>query len=105
MVRCAVDAQPAKVGDKVTLGIRPEHITREPSANVLNAKVTFVESLGSVTYAYCEFAGVKDELTCELGGIVQVQGGDRLQLGVAADRCYLFDATGKAFKRLLPASP
>ena len=104
LVRCAVNAQAAKVGDKVTLGIRPEHITRDTSANILNAKVTFVESLGSVTYAYCEFAGVKEELTCELDGIVRVRSGDALQLGVAADRCYLFDAAGKAFRRVIAAS-
>ncbi len=103
LVRCAVDAQAAKIGDKVTLGIRPEHITRDTSDNVLHAKVTFVESLGSVTYAYCEFAGVAEELTCELDGIVRVRGGDTLQLGIAADRCYVFDASGKAYKRLVPA--
>ncbi len=103
-VRCAVNAEAAKAGDKVTLGIRPEHITRDTSVNTLHAKVTFVESLGSVTYAYCEFSGVKEELTCELDGIVRVRAGDMLQLGVAADRCYLFDATGKAFPRLIAAS-
>ena len=99
-VRCSVDAKGTKAGDKVTLGLRPEHITREPSANTLNAKVTFVESLGSVTYAYCEFAGVQEELTCELSGIVRVRAGDSLQLGVEANRCYLFDAQGKAFQRV-----
>ena len=105
IVRCAVNALSSKAGDQVTLGIRPEHITRDTSANTLNAKAIFVESLGSVTYAYCKFAGVKEELTCELDGIVRVQSGDNLQLGVAADRCYLFDATGKAFQRLVVQNP
>ena len=89
----------------MTLGIRPEHITRDTRSNVLNAKAIFVESLGSVTYAYCEFAGVKEELTCELDGTARVQSGDALQLGVAADRCYLFDANGKAFQRRVTANP
>ena len=100
LVRCAVNAATAKTGDTVTLGIRPEHITRDTSANVLNAKTIFVESLGSVTYAYSEFAGVKEELTCVLDGTVRVHPGDALQLGVAANRCYLFDAQGKAFQRV-----
>jgi multiple sugar transport system ATP-binding protein len=100
LVRCAVNTVGAKTGDIVTLGVRPEHITRDKSANVLNAKAIFVESLGSVTYAYCEFAGVKEELTCVLDGTVRVLTGDALQLGVAPDRCYLFDAQGKAFQRV-----
>ena len=100
LIRCAVAAQNAKAGDKVTLGIRPEHITRTPGANRLVAQVTFVESLGSVTYAYCAFDGVQEDLTCELVGVVPVSDGDTLELGVDPDRCYLFDAAGKAFKRL-----
>ncbi len=104
LVRCAVDAQNATMGDKVTLGIRPEHLTRDTSANVLNAKVTFVECLGSVTYAYCEFAGAKEALTCELDGVVRVNGGDTLALGVTPQRCYVFDAAGKAFKRMVAAA-
>ena len=100
LIRCAVAAPNAKAGDKVTLGIRPEHITRTPGVNRLVAQVTFVESLGSVTYAYCAFDGVQEDLTCELNGVVQVADGDRLELGVEPDRCYLFDTAGKAFMRL-----
>ena len=100
LIRCAVAAPEAKAGDKVTLGIRPEHITRTPGVNRLVAQVTFVESLGSVTYAYCAFDGVQEDLTCELNGAVPVSAGDRLALGVEPDRCYLFDALGKAFNRM-----
>jgi len=103
LVHCAVRAPNAKAGDKLTLGIRPEHITRVPFANRLTAKVTFVESLGSVTYAYCAFPGVKEDLTCELDGVVRVKAGDTLELGVEPHRCYLFDAAGQAFKRTAPA--
>jgi multiple sugar transport system ATP-binding protein len=100
VVQCAVDASRAKPGDKLTLGIRPEHFSSTPSDNRLDATVTFVESLGSTTHAYCGFAGVEEELTCELDGAARVKAGDRLVLGVAADKCYLFDAAGLAFARL-----
>ena len=99
LIQCAVSAPTAKPGDKLTLGIRPEHITRVPYANRLTATVTFVESLGSVTYAYCSFPGVQEDLTCELTGMVRVKAGDTLELGVEPHRCYLFDTAGKAFKR------
>ncbi len=104
LIQCAVNASTAKPGDKVTLGIRPEHITRVPFANRLTAKVTFVESLGSVTHAYCAFPGVQEDLTCELTGVVRVKAGDTLELGVEPDRCYLFDAAGHAFKRMVSAN-
>ncbi|MEO7104849.1 MAG: sn-glycerol-3-phosphate ABC transporter ATP-binding protein UgpC [Rhodoferax sp.] len=103
LIQCAVSAPTAKPGDKVTLGIRPEHITRVPSANQLVAKVTFVESLGSVTHAYCAFPGMQEDLTCELTGVVRVQVGDTLALSAEPDRCYLFDAQGHAFKRSVTA--
>jgi len=74
-----------------------------PYANRLVATVTFVESLGNVTYAYCAFPGVQEDLTCELTGMVRVKAGDTLELGVEPDRCYLFDAAGKAFKRIAAA--
>ena len=99
LIQCAVDASAGKPGDKVTLGVRPEHITRSAGPNRLDAKVTFVESLGSVTYAYCAFAGVAEDLTCELDGVVRVHAGDTLSLSVAPERCYLFDANGRAYKR------
>ena len=103
LIQCAVDARNAKPGDRVTLGIRPEHLSRTPSANSLRATVTFVESLGSVTHAYCAFPGVQEDLTCELTGVVRVHAGDTLELSVPPDRCYLFDAAGQAFKRTLVA--
>jgi multiple sugar transport system ATP-binding protein len=99
LIHCAVSAAAAKPGDRVTLGLRPEHITRVPGINRLTAQVTFVESLGSVTYAYCAFPGVQEDLTCELNGMVRVNAGDTLELGVEPERCYLFNAAGQAFKR------
>ncbi len=102
LINCAVDASAARVGDKVTLGVRPEHFSTESSVNEIEVKVTFVESLGSITHAYCDYPGVEESLTCELGGSsgeTPVRSGQLLQLGVPANRCYLFDAQGRAFRR------
>jgi multiple sugar transport system ATP-binding protein len=67
LVRVEVDAANAHAGDKVTLGVRPEHFEREGQSNVIEATVSFVESLGSSTHAYFSYPGVEDALTCELG--------------------------------------
>jgi len=102
-LRTLVDGSAAKAGDKVTLGVRPEHFHVGQVAggvNVIDATVTFVESLGSATHAYCAFPGVEDALTCEFDGRTKVHTGDVLALSIPAEACYLFDAGGRAFKRL-----
>ena len=99
-MRALVDGSAAKPGDKVTLGVRPEHFHVGGDVNVINATVTFVESLGSATHAYCAFPGVEDALTCEFDGRTKVQTGQVLALSIPAEACYLFDAGGRAFKRL-----
>jgi multiple sugar transport system ATP-binding protein len=99
VIECCVDTSIGKVGDKVTLGMRPEHLCIGTHTNQIHSKVTFVEMLGSSTQAYCEFPGMKDDLTCTLSGQTKVRNGDNLTLGIAPDACYLFDDAGKAFVR------
>jgi multiple sugar transport system ATP-binding protein len=100
-IRCEVDAAGAKVGDKVTLGVRPEHLETAAgaSANVIATSVTFVESLGSTTHAYCEYPGAAETLVCELDGATRLRSGAALSLAIPPSRTYLFDAEGKAFRR------
>jgi multiple sugar transport system ATP-binding protein len=101
-IRCVVDASRATVGDKVTLGVRPEHFeAAAPGAtdNVIDASVTFVESLGSTTHAYCDYPGAAETLVCELDGATRLRNGATLSLAVPAARTYLFDAAGQAFRR------
>ncbi|HUL67906.1 MAG TPA: sn-glycerol-3-phosphate ABC transporter ATP-binding protein UgpC [Burkholderiaceae bacterium] len=99
VIRADVDASAARVGDQVTLGIRPEHLDASAKANTIQATVSFVESLGSVTHAYLAYPGVEEALNCDLGGEAIVAAGDTLEVGLPASSCHLFDATGKAFKR------
>ena len=101
LIGCAVDAGAARPGDKVKLGVRPEHLRAGVADNALQCTVTFVESLGSMTYAYCSNAGVEDVITCALEGELRVRGGQALPLAVPVDKAHLFDAGGKAFRRLV----
>ncbi len=101
-LRCLVDASGARPGDKVTLGVRPEHLQLATSAgeeNALATTVNFVESLGSATIAYCSYAGVEGGLTCQFDGRVRPRVGDALSLTAPAPATYLFDAEGCAMKR------
>ncbi len=101
VIRCAVDASAAKPGDTVQLGVRPEHLRAGVADNALQTKVTFVESLGSMTYAYCSNPGLDDVITCAVEGDRPIAIGAALPLAVPAGRAYLFDAQGRAFRRLL----
>jgi multiple sugar transport system ATP-binding protein len=102
-IRCGVDAGSARAGDKVKLGVRPEHLLAGVADNALQTTVTFVESLGSMTYAYCSNAGVEDVVTCAVGGDRRIGHGEPLPLGVPVDKAYLFNAEGRAFRRLAAA--
>ncbi|MEO8102367.1 MAG: sn-glycerol-3-phosphate ABC transporter ATP-binding protein UgpC [Betaproteobacteria bacterium] len=98
-IHCDVNVDGAKAGDKVTLGVRPEHLVAGGTDNAIDTRVTFVESLGSTTHAYCAFPEVEEALTCELDGRMRLNNGDPLTLSLPSDACYLFDAEGHAFRR------
>jgi multiple sugar transport system ATP-binding protein len=100
LIRCAVDAAAAKVGDAVKLGVRPEHLRAGVQHNALSTSVTFVESLGSMTYAYCSNAGLEDVITCAVEGDRPLASGDLLPLSVPIEKTYLFSADGRALRRL-----
>jgi multiple sugar transport system ATP-binding protein len=102
-LRCAVDATRAKPGDAVTLGVRPEHLQAGGSGNALQCRVTFVESLGSMTYAYCSHPALDEVLTCAVPGDQPLAAGSTLALQVSPSRTYLFDAQGLAFTRTTQA--
>ncbi|MBK7615155.1 MAG: sn-glycerol-3-phosphate ABC transporter ATP-binding protein UgpC [Burkholderiales bacterium] len=102
-LRCEVNAANAKAGDAVTLGIRPEHfkavVSDDAPVNRIAANVTFVEQLGSATFAYSSLPGTDITLTSELDGQLRIKSGEALTLAVAPAACYLFNADGLAFAR------
>ena len=97
-LKVAVDAARASAGDKVTLGVRPEHLTTTGDGDAIHAAVTFVETLGHATYAYLT-AG-EEPVTVLLPGDVRPATGETLRLRIPADQAHLFDADGEAFARL-----
>ena len=101
-IAACVDASRARVGDKVTLGVRPEHIQLGGEGNLLCTTVNFVECLGSATFAYCAFPGVEEALTCQFegrNGADRMRSGTELTLHLPAQALHLFDAQGLAFRR------
>ncbi len=101
-IRVAVDAKGAKPGDKVILGIRPEHFTVSdtPGAGI-GGLVMVLEHLGDETYAYVEAQGTKEGLlNARLAPQSLVKNGETLRLMVPENSCHLFNEAGVAFRRL-----
>jgi multiple sugar transport system ATP-binding protein len=103
VLHCAVDATRAAPGARLTLGVRPEHLRPGAGSNTLATEVTFVESLGSLTYAYAKHPALEDVITCALDGDTRPSARSPLALGVPQAKAHLFDEQGRAFPRVAGA--
>jgi multiple sugar transport system ATP-binding protein len=98
VLEAAVDASKARPGDKVTLGIRPEHL--RPQKTGIAGEVALVESLGNIRFAYFATAADPDPLVLQPGANEAIRQGNMLSVGASPDQCHLFDANGRAFSRV-----
>ncbi|WP_157669716.1 ABC transporter ATP-binding protein [Chitinibacter sp. GC72] len=102
-VRAAVNASTAKVGDKVTLGIRPEHIQlcEENDPEGIPARVDLTEHLGDIVLAYVEIPGINEIICAKLpSNMTGLKYGDSVRIKFPEKHSMLFDAEGLAFKRV-----
>ena len=89
----------AAPGQKVTVGLRPEHLIEGGGgADELRGRVIAVEHLGGETYVYLERKG-PDALVVKAQGDSQTRVDELLPVGVPASACYLFDEEGRAIAR------
>ncbi|QIB35241.1 ABC transporter ATP-binding protein [Ancylobacter pratisalsi] len=83
-----------KVGDTVTVGMRPEHLTVGAAQPVLSLTLDFAENLGGSTQLYAQ--GDEDPVIALSHGRPDIASGDPLNLGIDPRHIYLFDAAGLA---------
>jgi multiple sugar transport system ATP-binding protein len=93
IVEAAVDAQDAKKGAGVAVGIRPEHVLLEPPGDMptIPARVSLVEHLGEQTLLYVESPVSERLLVVRVNDISKAQVGEQVRLGVSPFRAHLFD--------------
>ena len=93
-----VDARPDLVGQTLTLGIRPEHLSL--GSGDLNVTVTpsVIERLGVNTVAYAALP-TGENYCALLPGSAPVRVNAPMQTGIHASDCHLFDGKGQAFER------
>lgn len=92
LIAVPVAADAIKVADKVTLGIRPQHITLATGAAGIEATVRMVEALGSETVIHAEAFGQK--LLAIVPGQKHLSAGERVKLSFGQAPMHLFDASG-----------
>ena len=66
-----------------------------------------LECLGSATFAHCPFPGLDEPLTCQFegrNGSDRIRAGSQLALHIPPEAAYLFDAQGRAMRRLCAPS-
>ncbi len=92
-------------GDKLTLGIRPEHLTLAPAgAKTLPAQVGAVEHLGSESYLHLH-ASSGEPLTVRVNGETDVVPDQHIHLNLHPKFLHLFNAEGDSLRRSDPISP
>ncbi|MEM8952092.1 MAG: ATP-binding cassette domain-containing protein, partial [Pseudomonadota bacterium] len=102
-VIAAVSGDGAEAGQKVTLGVRPEHLIdggmNEGKGDAeVKGEAIAVEHLGGETYAYLERGGA-EPLVIKTDGDAKIATGETVPVGIRSETCYLFDDEGKAFQR------
>ena len=94
-IKTNVEATDLSVGDKVVLGVRPEHFSFENGAgSPLMVRCDVTEQMGEISYIY---SGVDDEhqIIIERRHDRSVSDGDRVSVFVPPQYCFLFDQQGR----------
>jgi len=86
---------PGPAGQRIALGIRPEHLELAPEsggAGMFQLSVSFIEQLGADTVVHGAVAGTAAPLVVRLAGVQRQQAGAVMPLRCAAEDLHLFDA-------------
>jgi multiple sugar transport system ATP-binding protein len=96
-LRAHVDARTLAEGEKVQLGIRPEHL--HPDSAGYPVVIENVEQLGGESYLYAR-TEEGTALTAHLPGQTRLARGARAHLSIGPDFAHLFRTDGRALARL-----
>ncbi len=90
-ISIAKNGENLKAGQKMTLGIRPEHVSIAKSKGDIKAKIRFLERLGSSTFAYFDSNLSSDSIIAQLDFDFAGVTNDAVSLSFDKDHCHLFD--------------
>jgi len=89
-----------KIGDKVTLGVRPEHLIEGGGGDgKISGEVLVVERLGGGTLIYAKLPD-DQTISAQIDGNSPVRVGDTIDLGVKSETGHIFDGEGLALPQI-----
>ena len=97
-VMIPVKPKTLSVGDRATLGIRPEHLLLDRNNPSLNGEVLVVERLGGETYLYVKIAG-GETIVMQTDGDNPAQLHDFVPIYINGELCHLFDQSGQTIPK------
>lgn len=96
-----VEGKTVSKGDRMSLGIRPEHLLNAQDAEATIAgDVQIVEKLGNETQIYLHLDDADADVIFRAPDTVTVEVGSKYHIGLTANRCHLFHSDGQACRRL-----
>jgi multiple sugar transport system ATP-binding protein len=95
-IAAAVCGDGVKIGDPLTLGIRPEHVT---FGDTLSAGVLNVERFGDSSLLYLECGDAKEPIVMRTDGGTRLKRGDSVSLALPGQHVHVFDAKARALTR------
>ncbi len=100
ILRVSVNSKKARPGERVILGIRPEHtLTETDGNNAVEGKVQALERLGSESYIYMGHDTIREHFIVRVEDSRRREEGSRMTIGIPPEHCHLFNAQGIAFPR------
>jgi len=84
-------------GDRITLGVRPEHVVMEAPGE-LQGEIEALEHLGPRAYVHARLAD-GSTLVAQTDGDTQVRAGQRVAFRLRSEAAHLFDESGNALTR------
>lgn len=90
-------------GATVSFGIRPEHWSVDPTGP-LRGQLRHVEHMGELSYLYVDLPNMLVPVVVKHAGTFNGQAGSPIDLAVPAANAHLFDADGRARRRLPSAA-
>ncbi|WP_025602892.1 ABC transporter ATP-binding protein [Burkholderia sp. WSM2230] len=92
-----VDGRRLQRGERVTLGVRPEHLRLDGDEQFIQCTTLLAERLGEHSYIHADHAA--GSLVAKAPGDSSVGSGERMRIHVPPHACHLFDAQGIALRR------
>lgn len=100
ILKTYVNSEGGKAGDRVVLGIRPEHVLAETDrGNAVEARIEALERLGSESFIYMGHDTIREHFIVRVEDSRRRDEGAKMKIELPPEDCHLFNADGVAFSR------